>query len=230
MTNMKNILIVEDEKLTQRYITNILKQNKSNIIECSDNANDALKAFRSKHYDLILMDINIKGSMDGLQLSREILRHKEVPIIFITAHNDEDTMHEALEISPCGFIPKPFSIRDLEIVVDSLDRDSKKELISSIETIKINEEYTYKKGLNKIYYLSEEVKLTAKQQKLIEVLCDNIDTIVPLTVLKKELWGNTPIVVSALRTLVYSIRKLLPSIIIISHSKVGYILKQKKQN
>ena len=228
MTIIKKILIVEDEKLTQRYITNILKQKKNNSIECYDNANDALRAFKNGNYDFILMDINIKGSMDGLQLAREILRYKKVPIIFISAHNDEDTMYEALEISSCGFIPKPFSIRDLEIVLDSLDSNNQNETIPSLETIKINGHYTYKKGLSKIYYDATEIKLTSKQQKLIEVLCNNIDTIVALPKLKKEIWGNNPIVVSALRTLVYNTRKLLPGIIIISHSKVGYILKQEK--
>ena len=227
MANIKNVLIVEDEKMTQRYLINILKQKKVHTVEAFDNASDAFTAYKNESFDLVLMDINIKGSTDGLQLAREMLRYKRVPIIFISAHSDDDTLEEALAISSCGFIPKPFSIKDVELVLGELEGKSTKEKrnLSYRNIITINDDYIYEINTKKIYYCSQEIIFSKKQQKLMHILCQNINKVVSLTVLEKEIWGNKSIVLSSLRTLVYSTRKVLPGITIVSHKKEGYMLK-----
>ncbi|HIP29004.1 MAG TPA: response regulator, partial [Sulfurovum sp.] len=110
----QSVLIIEDEAITQRYLKDILGQYNLECVDCYDNAKDALAHIKTKKYEMILMDINIKGSMDGIQLAREILRTRTIPIIFITAHSDNDTFQEVLELSPYGFISKPFSSQDVE--------------------------------------------------------------------------------------------------------------------
>jgi CheY-like chemotaxis protein len=83
----KEILIVEDETITQRYLKNILEQYEINNIDCVDNAKDALLQLKTKTYEMILMDINIKGATDGIQTAREILNCWNIPIVFIPNFN-----------------------------------------------------------------------------------------------------------------------------------------------
>jgi len=228
----KQIMIVEDEVITQRYLKNILEQYKIDTIECYDNAKDALTHIKTKKYDMILMDINIKGPVDGIQLAREILRTHNIPIVFITAHNDNDTFQEVLDLSPYGFITKPFSGKDVEVAVQLAYRrfltyhenhDVQKEK-SSPKQIIISKEYTYSCTDQKLYHNNNLVKLNMKQNKLLEILSNNINNIVTYDNIILGIWGNDIISDSALRTLVYTLRKVLPNLPIISHSKLGYSL------
>lgn len=228
----KNILIVEDEVITQRYLQDILANNNINVSGCFDNASDTLDALKSMHCDMILMDININGSMDGIQLAKKILEIYTFPIVFITAHNDDATLEELLELAPYGFISKPFSSKE---VATTLKIAYKRYLIHSEVTkikmsdestdIIINKYYTYSLKLSILYYDGQAVKLNNKQNKLLEILSKNINHTVGYDILIAHLWDDDNIADSTLRTLVYSVRKLLPDLPIISQSKVGYLLQ-----
>jgi DNA-binding response OmpR family regulator len=232
----QHIMIVEDEVITQRYIKNILGQYHVKSIECYDNAKDALVAFRKKQYEMILMDINIKGAVDGIQLAREMLRIREVPIVFITAHNDNETFQEVLELSPFGFITKPFSGKDVELAIQlaykrhcSSKQDKRiKEEKSATDMIVISSHYRYSLLAQELYCDDNLVKLNVKQKSLIHVLSKNINNIVTYDRLITEIWEIDSISSSALRTLVYTLRKAHPDLPIVSHSKVGYSLRTEK--
>ncbi|HIQ28169.1 MAG TPA: response regulator transcription factor [Sulfurovum sp.] len=231
----QNVLIIEDEAITQRYLKDILGQYNLNSVECYDNAQDALAHMKTRNYDMILMDINIKGSMDGIQLAREILRTRTIPIIFITAHSDNETFQEVLELSPYGFIAKPFSSQDVEVALQLAHKRflAHKEKIQTVhveetvESIEITEHYTYSKTEKILYFDDNPVKLNAKQTILIEMLSSNLNNSVDYDSLTMAIWENDYIADSALRTLVYSVRKLLPDLPISSHSKVGYSLNRE---
>ena len=228
----QDIIIVEDEVITQRYLQDIVSSNSVNVSGCFDNAADTLEALKSISCDMILMDINIKGSVDGIQLARKILESYTFPIVFITAHNDDATLEELLELAPYGFISKPFSSKE---VMTTLKIAYKRYLIhSEVSEVKISEEptdivinkyYTYSLKSFALYYDGQSVKLNNKQNKLIEILSKNINNTVGYEMLISHLWDDDNIADSTLRTLVYSVRKLLPDLPIVSHSKVGYSLQ-----
>jgi len=226
------IMIVEDEVITQRYLRDILGQHEVARVDCLDNAKDALSQVKKEKYDMILMDINIKGSMDGIQLAREILRTHTLPIVFITAHNDSETFQEVLELSPYGFIGKPFSSRDVEVAIQlaykrhltNQEVDNKKSNDEDRKIIMISDRYHYSCEVASLYCDDSLVKLNAKQNKLLEILSLNINNVVGYDSLVVAIWGDSDVADSALRTLVYNIRKILPDLPIVSHSKVGYSL------
>ncbi len=231
----KRIMIVEDEVITQRYLKNILEQYDVSILDCYDNAKDAQKAIKITDYDMILMDINIKGATDGIQLAREILKTYSVPIVFITAHNDNETFEEVLELSPYGFISKPFSAKDVELSVQLAYKrfisyhksHESKNIQISLEKIVISPTYVYSCTEHKLYHNNTLVKLNIKQNKLLNILSGNINNIVPYDTIILTIWGDETIADSALRTLVYTIRKALPDLPIVSHSKLGYSLNSE---
>ena len=232
----KHILIVEDEVITQRYLRDILGQYDIESTDCYDNAKETLESIKIKKYDLILMDINIKGSMDGIQLSREILRTQSIPIVFITAHNDDNTFQEVLDLAPYGFIEKPFSSKDVAFTIKLaykryLHHENKNKVaIADVQTmykIPLSKEYSYDTNTAVLYQHDKMIKLNHKQNQLLEILVKNINNVVCYDVFIASIWKDEFVADSALRTLVYSVRKVVPELIIISHSKMGYSLKTK---
>jgi len=229
----KNIVIVEDEAITQRYLKDILEQHDVNITGCFDSAAQTMDAIKNIECDMILMDINIKGPVDGIQLSEKILNARTVPIVFITAHNDPDTFQEVLHLSPYGFITKPFSSREIEVTLQLAYKRylSSKEVHKEVteepsdKNIVISERYTYSPVNTTLYCDEQPVKLNMKQNKLLEVLSQNLNHTVAYDTILFEIWGEDIVADSALRTLVYSLRKTLPDLPIVSYSKVGYALK-----
>ena len=229
----KNILIVEDEVITQRYLQNIFEQHDVNVVACLDKAPDAIDMLSNTCCDMILMDINIKGPMDGIQLTRQILKTYDMPIVFITAHNDEETLEEILELAPYGFIGKPFSSKEIIVTLQIAYKRylTHVELYNSTVKVKtpdtiivINEHYSYSLKSLELYYDKEVVKLNKKQNKLLSILAENIGSTVDYELLVSHIWDTESIAGSSLRTLVYSLRKQLPDLPILSFSKMGYAL------
>lgn len=235
MTLPKNIIIVEDEVITQRYLQDIFAQQNIHVSGCFSSAKETMIHIKDLKCDMLLMDINIQGPVDGIQLARQILRNYEIPIIFITAHNDDETLEEILELAPYGFIAKPFSSKEVLITLQiaykryvthsQLESVKEKE---NIENVRINQRYCYSQELGILYEDDLPVKLNKKQTLLIEILVKNINYTVGYDMLVDKIWEKHHIADSALRTLVYSLRKLLPELPLVSHSKMGYMLKTEK--
>ena len=229
----KNIMIVEDEVITQRYLKDILAKYDVNITGCFDTGKDALDALERTSCDLILVDINLKGAMDGLRLSKHILDKYTTCIVFITAYSDNRTLEEALELSPYGFVVKPFSPNEIEVAIQIAykryliyQEKSKKVLAESDNNfIVINEYLKYSLVKTTLFEKDEAIHLSMRQTKLIGLLCQNINNVVPNEIIVEEVWGNKIVRNTSLRTLVYNIRKLVPSLSLISHSKLGYMIK-----
>ncbi len=225
----KNVMIVEDEAITQRYLKDVLLQYEVNVVGCFDNAIDVTGALKTTSCDMILMDINIKGTTDGIQLARDILDTYRLPIVFITAYSDEETLEEVLELSPYGFISKPFSSKEIQITLQVaykrfLTHEAKVSDRSVSKYIVISEYYTFSLEESILYYRHKVVKLNIKQNKLLETLAKNLNHTVPHEEIILTIWGEDTIADSTLRTLVYSIRKLTPNLPLYSYSKKGYCL------
>ena len=234
MTLPKHIVIVEDEAITQRFLQDIFAQHDTNVVGCFDNAAELLTEIKDLECDMILMDINIKGPMDGIQLARKILEKYAVPIVFITAHNDDETIEETLELSPYGFICKPFTSKDVIVTIQIAYKQyqSHKNMESNTpatgdnhDTVVISEAYTYTKKHSQLYRQGKPVDLTKNQYLLVKILVHHINQTVSYDTLVSVIWEGTEVADSALRTLVYSVRKLLPDLPIVSHSKIGYALE-----
>ncbi len=229
----KNIVIVEDETITQRYLKDIFAQYGVTVSGCFDNASDTIEALKSVECDMILMDINIKGSVDGIQLAKTILKIYTFPVVFITAHNDDETFQELLELAPYGFIEKPFSSKDVVFTLQlayrqylSHEKNAKDKSVNEVrEYLILNEHYSYSRPLKILYHDDQPVKLSVKQTKLLDVLVQNVNHTVSYDILTSAIWQDDDIADSTLRTLVYSIRKTHPDLPLFSYSKTGYSIE-----
>jgi DNA-binding response OmpR family regulator len=228
----EQIMIVEDEAITQRYLKDILVEKGITQVDCFDNAVDALSAMEKRTYQLILMDINIKGSIDGIQLSGKILDKYSIPIVFISAYSDDATLEDVLELSPFGFITKPFGSKE---VLTSLSVAYKRFLMfeaknmnnSNDRMIHIAKQYQYNLHTSTLFDDGDTVMLNAKQYILMAILVKNINNTVSFEELEIQIWPEEEISSSSLRTLVYNLRKLLPELPLQTHSKLGYSLNNQ---
>lgn len=117
--NKIKILIVEDEPVIATDLKYRLLDMGHEVIESLRSGEDALNFLVKKIPDLILMDIQIEGGMDGIQTAEQILKKHQIPIIFLTSNTDEHTFTKAKSIRPHAFISKPFRSRDLQYSIES---------------------------------------------------------------------------------------------------------------
>lgn len=112
------ILIVEDDAIIVFKLKHTLENLGYNVVGTADTGKKAIEFAFSESPELILMDIRLKGSMDGIQAAEEIREKFEIPIIFMTAYSDEDKIKRAKKILPYGYLLKPVQDKELEINID----------------------------------------------------------------------------------------------------------------
>lgn len=106
MENSKVILLVEDDESTAVLETTILEKA-GHAIVLAVTGEEAIERFRTElDIDLVLMDIDLGKGMDGAEAARKILALRDVPIVFISAHTDEEIVNRVKEIPRFGYIPK----------------------------------------------------------------------------------------------------------------------------
>jgi signal transduction histidine kinase len=117
MPNAK-LLIVEDEEIVAFDIESTLKSLGYEVLAVVASGEEAI-AFAAKiHPDLVLMDIMLKGSIDGIQAAEEINKHFNIPVIYLTAYGDISTLDRAKITQPFGFLVKPFEERELYTAIE----------------------------------------------------------------------------------------------------------------
>lgn len=113
-----SILIVEDEHIVAMDIRSYLERNDYEVAGHADHGQDAIKKAGELTPDLILMDISLKGDMDGIEAAAQILALLSLPIIFLTAFSNQSVLDRARLIGPHGYILKPFEERELIVAID----------------------------------------------------------------------------------------------------------------
>ncbi|RLC49982.1 MAG: histidine kinase [Candidatus Cloacimonadota bacterium] len=109
----KKVLIVEDERIIAEDIKSCLLNFDYEVLEIVSNGEDAIVSTALLKPDLILMDIKIEGSLDGIQTAKRILKSHDLPIVYLTANADEATVERAKETKPYGYLTKPFEEAEL---------------------------------------------------------------------------------------------------------------------
>jgi len=110
----KLILIVEDEGLIALHLMEILTNAGYRVLEPVASGEEAIRHLEEKPLpDLILMDITLDGSLDGVETTRQIRKQHAMPIIFLTAHLNSQIISRVKEVAPCGYIVKPVMEKDL---------------------------------------------------------------------------------------------------------------------
>jgi two-component system CheB/CheR fusion protein len=112
------ILIVEDENIVAKDIRRTLQSLGYEVPEAVATGEAALERAEQLRPDLVLMDIVLRGEMDGIQAAEIIRQRWETPVIYLTAHADPATLRRAKITEPFGYVLKPFEERDLHTTIE----------------------------------------------------------------------------------------------------------------
>jgi PAS domain S-box-containing protein len=118
VTKRPTVLIVDDEIIIARELEARLKGMGYDVAGIASSGAEAIRLAAETRPSLVLMDIVLKGDLDGIEAANEIVRHERVPIIFVTAYADEATLARAKVVEPFGYIVKPFSERELNANIE----------------------------------------------------------------------------------------------------------------
>ncbi|HYF50488.1 MAG TPA: response regulator [Planctomycetota bacterium] len=110
---MTRILVVEDEMIVALDIEETLRRLGYSVAAVVSTGEEAVRKADELKPDVVLMDIQLKGSMDGIEAARRIAEKKPVPVVFLTAYADTNTISRAKLAFPYGYILKPFEEREL---------------------------------------------------------------------------------------------------------------------
>lgn len=117
---MAKIIVVEDEAIVAMATKMMLTNLSHEIIKVVSVAEQAILEINKNNVDLILMDIKLKGEMDGIHAAEEIRKSKNVPILFVTGNSDAKTRQRIAKIPNASTLLKPVMIEDLDNFVKQL--------------------------------------------------------------------------------------------------------------
>ena len=114
----EKILVVEDERIVAKDIVKSLQRLGYKVVASVASGEEAVQKVAESNPDLVLMDIMLKGKMDGIETTEEIHKNFDIPVIYLTAYADEKTLERAKITEPFGYIIKPFDERDLHTTIE----------------------------------------------------------------------------------------------------------------
>ncbi|PIE64273.1 MAG: hypothetical protein CSA26_08965 [Desulfobacterales bacterium] len=115
---LARILIVEDEGIVAQEIKSRLEKSGYSVCAVAHDGRTAIEHAGALRPDLVLMDIRLKGQMDGIEAAGQIRERFNLPIVYLTAYTDPATLERAKVMEPFGYVVKPFETRSLMVSIE----------------------------------------------------------------------------------------------------------------
>jgi len=223
-----NILIVEDESIVAMEIASYIKKLGYTVVDTCSNAKDAFNVIKKQSINIILMDICIKGELDGVDAAKCIKEsHPQIEIIFLTAHLDDYNVDRAIELNPTAYLAKPFNREELRVFLKIALRKINKETSHTEENhhhIIFDEEFSYDLSNSTLYCCLEIIHLSKKENEFLELLLRNKNNVVDFYTIEYTIWPDKETNANTIRTLVKRLRQKLKHKFIETVSSRGYRL------
>lgn len=113
-----SVLIVEDDKIIAQIADWRLTNLGYRVCGRAATGAEAMELVGKHKPDIVLMDINIKGDIDGIETAKMIKKDFSIPVVYVTSHSEGPTLERAKETKPDGFILKPFEDDDLRVAIE----------------------------------------------------------------------------------------------------------------
>jgi len=175
-----NILFVEDDALIASGLIYALQTEGYTVTHCADMEN-SLSAVSSETFSLALLDLSLPDG-DGFSVLEKIRKVSDMPVIFVTAADDEGNTVKGLEMGADDYITKPFRVRELLARIKTVSRRTKESDSLSIGVLKIDTAQA------KVYKDCEEVALTALEYRLLLTFAHNKGRTLTRNQILESLW------------------------------------------
>ena len=185
----KRVLVVDDEKLIVKGIRFSLEQDGMDV-ECAYDGEEALAMARENQYDIVLLDLMLP-KLSGLEVCQQIREFSNVPIIMLTAKNDDMDKIMGLEYGADDYITKPFNILEVKARIKAIiRRTSKKEDKKKNDSIIESGELRMDCEGRRVFIAGKEINLTAKEFDVLELLVLNPNKVYSREKLLGLVWGT----------------------------------------
>jgi len=184
------VLVVEDDKNLGKVLTDYLT-SKNYLVQLAEDGEIGFDFFTNNDYDIIILDV-MMPKKDGFSLAKDIRKmNKDIPIIFLTAKSHKENIIKAFNLGADDYLTKPFSIEELLLRMDAvLKRTIKIDKIELDDNFIIGS-YTFHHNQNLLISSSgTDYKLTTKENDLLKLFCENINSKVDRSLALMKIWGD----------------------------------------
>lgn len=219
-----NILLVEDNITIVKGLKYSFEKNKYNLISMYTISDAKIYLSNNSNIDLAILDIALPDG-SGIELFESIIKNLNIPTIFLTAKDDEETVVKGLTIGAEDYVTKPFSTKELLVRINKIMLRSKKQSVV-VKNIKFDMDKMI------VYKNNEKVNLTSLELSLLNLLFVNLDKVVTRNTILDTIWEITGNDVDDHTITVYfkRIREKLGTDIISTVKGIGYRIDDEKQN
>ncbi|SFV90847.1 Two-component hybrid sensor and regulator [hydrothermal vent metagenome] len=221
-----NILIVEDESIVAMELNIYLTSLGYHVSGMCADAESAFEILSQTPVDLVLMDICIKGNIDGVDAAAHIKQLQPlIQVIYLTAHLDNYNIDRAVETDPVAYLSKPFNRDELKVFLKIAQRRRSLHHGNPPETdhIILDDEFTYAPQHNTLYCCSEPIPLTKKEYALLVLFIRNRNILLDLYTIEEHIWPEKETSANTIRTLVKRLRQKLKHKFIQTIPSRGYM-------
>lgn len=166
------VLIVEDDSVSALLLQRALENNGNEIIGITDSGEKAFQLLENQKADIVMMDINLSGELDGIKTTEIINEKYEVPVVYLSASSDSQTLTKVVGTNPSAYIIKPFNIRELNMVIELAIFKNKKE--KELQNLNNELEEKVKQRTAELYKANEELIKALEKEKEINELKSSI--------------------------------------------------------
>lgn len=166
------ILIVEDDSVSALLLQRALEKNAHQIVGIADTGEKALEILEENFVDIVMMDINLAGELDGIKTTEIINEKYDIPVVYLSASSDAETLNKVVGTNPSAYVIKPFNIRELNMVIElAIFKDRKEK-----ELQKLNNELEekVKQRTAELYEANKELTKALEKEREINELKSRI--------------------------------------------------------
>ncbi len=205
MNNKTNILVVEDDRQIRKLMSTTLSANGYSI-ECTNDGGQAIMALSTKSFDIVLLDLGLPD-MDGVTVIKKIREWSNIPIIVVSARDEDSDKISALDNGADDYLTKPFSIEELMARIRVAQRRLSN-ISEAGDSVFKNGDLVVDYPAGTAYLKGEELSLTPIEYKLLTLLSRNAGKVLTYTYITDKIWGNSiDSDVASLRVFMASLRK-----------------------
>lgn len=246
----RKVLIVEDDEITAMNLQMSLQKHGYDILGISNNISDANTQINALSPEIVIVDISLEGSSDGIELAQEIRQRYKIPFIYLTSYTDNETLSKAKLTQPYGYIVKPFDPNALHATIQmaffrfhsekntndelsnlKLDKSNLEKLLYAKRDVNesivnFGENYHLDISICETFYKGQKIKLTKKENAFLRLLVSQIGVVVNFEQAMKYVWEENGATENSVRTLVWRLRNKLQDDIIKNASGIGYYIEE----
>ena len=185
--NQATILLIEDERQMRRFLRVTLQSEKYNVLE-AETATDGLSQVATRSPDIVLLDLGLPD-MDGLEVIEKLREWSAVPVIVISAREQEGDKIKALDRGADDYLTKPFGSGELLARIRAALRHVAPKIQDQREAVFVAEELKIDFLKRQVFCGTREVHLTPIEYRLLTVLVRNAGMVMTHRQILKEVWG-----------------------------------------